>query len=193
MIRMATKDDIPAILEIYTPYILNTAYTFEYTVPTLAAFTARFEAITAQFPWLVWEENGKVLGYAYGSAPFERAAYQWCGEVSIYLAPEIQGRGIGRKLYTVLEEIMWQQGYRVIFSLITSENEASIRFHERMGYTFSFECKNCGLKFGRWLGVIWMEKRKDSVEIPSAPPLPWRSIVENDRKLMDILANLSLS
>ena len=193
MIRMATKADIPAILEIYAPYILNTTYTFEYTVPTMEEFTRRFEAITAQFPWLVWEENSTVLGYAYGSAPFERAAYSWCGEVSIYLAPEIQGRGIGRQLYAALEQIMWQQGYRVIYSLITSENEASIRFHAHLGYVHSFECKNCGLKFGRWLGVIWMEKRKDFVEIPSSLPVPWRLIVENDRKLEDILANLSLS
>lgn len=193
MIRMATKADIPAILEIYAPYILNTTYTFEYTVPSLAEFTARFEAVTAQFPWLVWEEEGIVLGYAYGSAPFERAAYSWCGEVSIYLAPKIHGRGIGRQLYAALEEIMWQQGYQVIFSLITSENDASIRFHERLGYTYSFECKNCGLKFGRWLGVIWMEKRRKTVETPSNIPVSWRCVVENDRKLTDILANLSLS
>ena len=193
MIRIATKKDISAILEIYAPYIINTTYTFEYTVPTLEEFTARFETITAQFPWLVWEENGKVVGYAYGSAPFERSAYSWCGEVSIYLAPEAHKRGIGKALYAVLEEIMWQQGYRVIYSLITSENEGSVRFHEKVGYVHSFECKNCGLKFGRWLGVIWMEKRKISVEIPSAPPAPWKTIVDNDGKLRDILANLSLS
>lgn len=193
MIRIATKEDIPAILEIYAPYIQNTTYTFEYTVPTAEEFTARFERITAQFPWLVWEENSRVLGYAYGSAPFDRAAYSWCGEVSIYLASEIQGKGIGRQLYTALEALMWRQGYRVIYSLITSENTGSVRFHERLGYSHSFECKNCGLKFGRWLGVIWMEKRKDFVEIPSTPPLPLRSVVENDRKLKDILANLSLS
>ena len=193
MIRIATAADIPAILDIYAPYIQNTTYTFEYTVPTTAEFTRRFESITAQFPWLVWEENGKVLGYAYGSAPFERAAYSWCGEVSIYLAPEIQGKGIGRQLYTALEEIMWLQGYRVIYSLITTENTDSIRFHERLGYIHSFECKNCGLKFGRWLGVIWMEKRRNFVEIPSVFPVPWRLVVENDRKLKDILANLSLS
>ena len=193
MIRMATKEDIPAILEIYAPYILNTAYTFEYTVPTISDFTARFEAITAQFPWLVWEENGKVLGYAYGSAPFERAAYSWCGEVSIYLAPQIHGKGIGKRLYAALEEIMWQQGYRVIYSLITSENENSVRFHEKLGYAHSFECKNCGLKFGRWLGVIWMEKRSNLAETPQTFPLPCHKVVDSDRKLSDILAKLSLS
>ena len=93
MIRLAAHADLPAILAIYAPYVENTTYTFEYDVPTLESFTARFDAITAQFPWLVWEDDGRVLGYAYGSAPFERAAYQWCAEVSIYLAPEIQGKG----------------------------------------------------------------------------------------------------
>jgi len=182
MIRFATHADIPAILGIYAPYILNTTYTFEYTVPTQTEFTDRFDTITAQFPWLVWEEQGQVLGYAYGSAPFERAAYAWCAEVSIYLCPEIQGRGIGRRLYTALEDILWRQGYRVIYSLITSENTSSVRFHERLGYTHSFECRSCGLKFGRWLGVIWMEKRQNTVELPTTPPVSWRAVVENDGK-----------
>ena len=76
-VRMATEQDIPQILEIYAPYILNTAVSFEYTVPSLDIFSQRFFSVTVQFPWLVWEENGQVLGYAYGSAPFERAAFQW--------------------------------------------------------------------------------------------------------------------
>jgi len=193
MIRIATKADIPGILAVYGPYILNTTYTFEYTIPTVEEFTARFEGITAQFPWLVWEENGTVLGYAYGSAPFERAAYGWCAEISVYLAPEAQGKSIGRRLCAAVEEILWLQGYEVIFSLITSENTRSLRFHEQIGYRESFICRRCGLKFGRWLDVHWLEKRRNSVEIPSDPPLSWRSIVENDRKLQDILATLSLS
>ena len=193
MIRIATKADIPAILDIYGPYILNTTYTFEYTVPTVSEFTARFDAITAQFPWLVWEENGTVLGYAYGSAPFERAAYGWCSEISVYLSPDAQRKGIGRQLCLALEDILWQQGYQVIFSLITSENTPSLRFHEAIGYRPSFVCQHCGLKFGRWLDVHWLEKRRSVVETPSVTPVPWRIIVKNDGKLTDILANLSLS
>ena len=171
----------------------NTAYSFEYTVPTVEAFTARFQSYTRQMPWLVWEENGKVLGYAYGSLPYERAAYAWCGEVSIYLAPEIQGKGIGRKLYAVLEEIMFRQGYRVIYSLITTENEGSLRFHEKLGYTQTAVFPDCGFKFGRWLGIIWMEKRSNAVEMPTTPPVSWRMIVENDRKFREFLDTLSLS
>ena len=193
MIRIATSADIPGILAIYGPYVLNTTYTFEYTVPTIEEFTARFDAITRQFPWLVWEENGTVLGYAYGSAPFERAAYGWCSEISVYLAPEAQGKGIGKQLCTAVEEILWLQGYEVIFSLITSENTRSLGFHKAIGYRESFICRRCGLKFGRWLDVHWLEKRQISVETPSAPPISWQLIVDNDGKLRDILAKMTLS
>ena len=102
MIRIATEADLPQILAIYAPYIENTTITFEYNVPTEAEFLTRFREITAQFPWLVWEEEGKILGYAYGSAPFHRDAYRWCAEDSVYLLPEAQGRGIGKKLCLAL-------------------------------------------------------------------------------------------
>ncbi len=193
MIRFATSADVPQMLAIYAPYILNTAYTFEYTVPTVEEFTQRFENYTRQCPWLVWEEEGRVLGYAYGSLPFERAAYSWCAEVSCYLAPEIHGRGIGRKLYAVLEEILWRQGYRVLYSLITSENTGSLAFHEKVGYAYCAEFPGCGVKFGRWLGVIWMEKRSKIVETPRNFPVSWRNIVDYDRKLSVFLDDFTLS
>ena len=193
MIRMATAADIPAMLEIYAPYVLNTTYTFEYTVPTQEEFTKRFFSITAQFPWLVWEERGTVLGYAYGSLPFERAAYAWSGEVSIYLAPQAHRKGIGRMLYAALEAIMKEQGYRTLYAIITEENTGSVAFHQRLGYHTQAVFPNCGMKFQRWLGVAWMEKRFDFVDIPSHFPISCKSLVENDRKFQDILANLSLS
>ena len=155
--------------------------------------TQRFLSITEQLPWLVWEENGEVRGYAYGSLPFERKAYSWDCEVSIYLAPEAQGRGIGRKLYAVLEEILFQQGYRVIYSLITSDNRGSLAFHEKLGYRTMATFPDCGMKFGRWLGVVWMEKRSKLVDIPMNFPVSWHHIVESDEKLTNLLATLSLS
>ena len=193
MIRIATEKDVPAMLAIYAPYVENTTYSFEYAPPTLEQFAQRFAKYTRQCPWLVWEENGAVLGYAYASLPFERAAYSWCAEVSIYLAPEIHGRGIGRQLYAAVEEIIWRQGYRTIYSLITSENTGSIAFHEKVGYQYCTEFPGCGLKFGKWLGVIWMEKRSKATDIPESFPIPWRNIVENNRNLMDVLASLPLS
>ena len=88
MIRIATTADVPEMLAIYTPYVENTTVSFEYVPPTLEEFTNRFATYTRQFPWLVWEEGGVLLGYAYASAPFSRAAYGWCAEPTVYLRPE---------------------------------------------------------------------------------------------------------
>ncbi len=193
MIRIAVCEDLPQILEIYAPYILSTTVTFEYDVPCRKEFLQRFLDITAQYPWLVWEENGRILGYAYASAPFARAAYSWCAEPSVYLRPEAQGRGIGRKLYTALELCLKKQGYQTLLALITSENTGSLEFHKKLGYRVCGEYPSCGYKFHRWLSLIWMEKRLNFVENPSAFPVKWMSIVENAEKLSDILDSLSLS
>lgn len=193
MIRPATEKDIPAILAIYAPYVEHTTVSFEYDVPCLKSFTQRFYTITAQFPWLVWEEDGKILGYAYASAPYERAAFRWCAEPSVYLLPEAQGQGIAQKLYTALEAILAQQGYQVLYALITAENTQSLRFHEKMGYQFRAEFPDCGFKQGRWLGLIWMEKRLKIVQTPSAFPSPWLSIVQDAERFTNILDSLSLS
>ena len=193
MLRIAKEADVPAILAIYAPYILTTTYSFEYDVPTEADFLARFRRITAQYPWLVWEENGEILGYAYAGPPYERAAYAWCAEPSVYLKPEARGRGIGAKLYRALEEILKLQGYQVLYALITEENTGSLRFHEKAGYRFSVLFPRCGYKFGRWLGLIWMEKRLNSVETPSNKPVSWQSIGADVQNMEDILDTLSLS
>ena len=193
MIRIATEADIPAMLEIYAPYVENTTWSFEYDVPCRREFMQRFYTFTAQFPWLVWEEDSRVLGYAYGSPPFERAAYRWCAEPSIYLHPEARGRGIGKLLYSALEWILKEQGYQVLYALITEENTASIRFHEKMGYNQLAVLPNCGFKHGRWLGLTWMEKRLKIVENPSAFPCSWMSIVQNAERFTNFLDSLSLS
>ena len=193
MIRIATEEDAAQLLEIYAPYILNTTYTFEYDVPTEAEFLRRFRDITAQFPWLVWEEDGRILGYAYGSAPFERAAYRWCAEDSLYLRPEARGRGIGTALHNALEAILKLQGYRRIYAIITSENAPSLAFHRKLGYRQVGHFPDCGYKFGRCLSVTWLDKCLDSVGFPSNFPISWKDIVQDRQKISNILDNLSLS
>lgn len=193
MIRPATEKDVPEILAIYAPYVETSTATFEYDVPCSRSFLQRFYDITAQYPWLVWEEEGKILGYAYASAPYSRAAFSWCAEPSIYLHPEAKGRGIGKKLYAVLEEILLRQGYQVLYALITSENAESIAFHQKNGYTLQVDFPDCGFKFGRWLGLTWMEKRIKIVHSPSAFPCPWQSIVQDAETFSNILDSLSLS
>ena len=193
MIRNATEADIPEILAIYAPYVLTSTATFEYTVPTLAEFTRRFRDITAQFPWLVWEEGGRILGYAYGSRPYARAAYSWCAEPSIYLLPQAQGQKIGTKLYQALEKCLCLQGYQLLYALVTQENLVSLAFHEKLGYSLRAVFPDCAWKFGRSLGVTWLEKRLKEVENPEDFPTPWPRIMHNDQKLPDILDTLSLS
>lgn len=193
MIRVAEERDVIPILDIYAPYVRGTTITFEYEVPTPEAFLARFEGITRDFPWLVWEEAGAVLGYAYASRPFERAAYAWCAEPSIYLRPDARGRGIGRQLYAALEALLSQMGYAESFAIITGENEASLAFHRALGYEKCAEMVKCGLKFGRWLDVDWLEKRLDSVEIPRNPPIAWRDFRKDAQRIENILGKMSLS
>ena len=193
MIRFAREEDLTQILEIYGPYVTETTASFEYTVPTATVFTQRYRDITEQFPWLVWEEQGQILGYAYGSAPFERAAYQWCAETSIYLRPSARGRGIGKALYAALENLLKRQGYRVIYAIITSENRDSLEFHRKLGYVTVAQMPGCGYKFGKELGVVWMEKRLIFDKYPGEKPAQWRCMVKTDRNGHYILDNLTLS
>ena len=193
MLRIATLNDVPEMLAIYTPYVENTTVSFEYTPPSLEEFTRRFTTYTRQFPWLVWEEEGTILGYAYASAPFTRAAYDWCAEPSIYLRPEARGRGIGRALYRALEAILKYQGFQLLYALVTGENTASLAFHSALGYETLAVFPDCGFKFGRWLALNWLQKRLTPVEIPSKAPAAWLEICQDAQKLSDILGILSLS
>lgn len=176
-IRTATAQDIAHILAIYAPYVENTTISFEYTTPTLEEFTQRFHTVTAQFPWLVWEENGQILGYAYASAPFQRAAYRWCASSSVYLRPDAQHRGIGRALCQALEAALQKQGYRKLYAVITSGNQASLDFHKSLGYRLLTEFPGCGIKFGKLLGVYWFEKDLSCGDLPEQPPVPFSELL----------------
>lgn len=170
MIRLATRADIPAILNIYAPYIRETAFTFEYEVPEISDFEARFDLITARFPWLVWEENGRILGYAYGDAAFSRKAFSWDADMSIYLDMSVRGQGIGGKLYGCLEQMLKNLGYCNLYALVTEGNQASERFHEGRGYEVEGLLKKSGFKFGRWHGLVWYVLRVREPENPGEVP-----------------------
>lgn len=171
-IRFATESDATAIAEIYRPYVLETVYTFEYEPPDGAEFAGRLRKTLTDFPWLVAEQDGRLLGYAYASRAFERAAYGWDADLSVYLRPEAQRRSLGRTLYALLERMLALQGYQVVYGLVTSGNEGSCRFHEAMGYHLTASLPNCGFKHGRWLSVHWYEKRLCPPIPPGEPPYP---------------------
>ena len=192
-IRFAVKEDIFHILEIYRPYVEQTTVSFEYVCPTLEEFTGRFTKYTAQFPWLVWEENGEILGYAYACAPFTRMAYSWVAEASVYLRTDAHRKGIGRALYSALEAILTKQGYLTLYALVTSENAPSLAFHQACGYEIRATFPRQGYKMGKALGVIWLEKTLDFVEYPQSAPVSVTDLVKTDRNFLHNLDRFTLS
>jgi len=170
VIRTATKEDIINILKLYTPYILNTVVTFEYEVPSAESFIERFESITKQFSWIVCEIDGELAGYAYASKAFERAAYQWNADISVYIAEKFQRRAIATAFYKAVEQFLRLQGYFNVYAIITGENEKSVNFHNALGYSRFAVFNKAGYKFGKWLDVIWFVKQINSfVPNPKAP------------------------
>lgn len=159
-IRFAEPErDAARILAVYAPYIEKTAITFETEVPSLAEFTRRVAGIGADFPYLVLEIDGGLVGYAYAHRQAERAAYAWNAELSIYLAEDWRGRGLGAPLYRLLEALLTMQGYVNLYGVITASNRASIAMHEKLGYRQIGLHEKTGWKFGQWHDVAWLHKR----------------------------------
>lgn len=172
-IRLAQKEDVQDILNIYAPYIINSTATFEYEVPSLKDFTSRFERITNEFPWLVCEADGEVVGYAYAERAFERAAYQWNADLAVYIGPKYQRMGIAKRFYECLEKFLVLQGYYNVYTAVTGLNDASIRFHHSIGYEKFANFMNSGYKSGEWLDVIWFEKRLGEYQLDPKVPCPF--------------------
>jgi len=169
-IRLATLNDAERLLEIYAPYVTDTAITFEYDIPTLEDFRGRIENTLRKYPYLVLEESTEgaapiIVGYAYASAFKGRAAYNWSVETSIYLEESAQGKGYGKALYNALEIELEKQNISNVNACIAYAKEnsthltnASMHFHEVLGYTLVGRFHNCAYKFGEWYDMIWMEK-----------------------------------
>jgi len=157
-IRSAASGDTEAILKIYAPYITGTCITFETEVPSIGDFTTRIQNILISYPYLVCEADGRIIGYAYASRHRERAAYKYSADVSVYIAPEYQGFGIGKTLYAHLFELLWKQGIYTVFAGITLPNDKSVGLHKSLGFTEAGIFHNDGYKFSKWLDVLWMEK-----------------------------------
>ena len=169
-IRFATQADVPAILAIYAPYITDSVISFEYEVPTLTEFSERVRVIQTQFPYLVAELDGRILGYAYASKHRDRTAYQWSVETSVYVHPDGHRQGIARQLYTILLTYLRQQGYVNAFAGITSPNLSSEAFHRSMGFDYLGTYSNIGYKMGAWHSVAWFQLvLQDHQPDPSIP------------------------
>lgn len=165
IIRAALEEDAQELLEIYAPYVLGTAITFEYEVPSLQEFAGRIRHTLKKFPYLVAVRDGSILGYAYVSPFKARPAYDWAVETSIYIRTDMRRRGIGKRLYEKLEDILKVQNILNMNACIgyPAEEDAhltkdSVIFHEHLGYRMVGEFRQCGYKFHTWYNMVWMEK-----------------------------------
>jgi len=156
-IRLAEQRDVPGILEIYTPFILHTAVTFEESVPDESSFWNRIQDIMNELPFLICEIDGRIAGYAYASAYRSRASYRWSKEVSVYVHPDFHRRKVAHALYTSLHEMVRFQGIANLLAIITMPNESSVAFHEFFGYRKSGEFSKVGFKLNEWQNVGWFE------------------------------------
>lgn len=164
-IRIADPSDAGRLLEIYGPYVENTAVTFEYLVPSREEFRQRICRTLERYPYLVAEEKEEILGYCYAGPLHVRAAYAWSAETSIYVKMGSRQQGIGRLLYEALETVLKKQNVININACIAwPETEDryltrdSVKFHQRMGYHTVAEFHQCAYKFERWYHMVWMEK-----------------------------------
>ena len=156
-IRLAKRSDVPGILEIYAPFILETSVTFEEIVPDEASFWERIQGIMTELPYLVCEIDGRIAGYAYASGYRSRASYRWSKEVSVYVHPDFRRRKVADALYTSLNHIVRYQGIADLLAIITMPNEPSVTFHEHFGYRKCGEFSNVGYKLNQWQNVGWFE------------------------------------
>jgi phosphinothricin acetyltransferase len=156
-IRLAERRDVAGILEIYAPFILHTAVTFEEIVPDEESFWKRIQEIMEELPYLVCEIDGRIAGYAYASAYRSRASYRWTKEVSVYVHPDFHRKKIADALYTSLNELVRYQGIADLLAIITMPNIPSVAFHEHFGYVKCGEFSKVGYKLDEWQNVGWFE------------------------------------
>lgn len=168
-IRSAKSEDAKAILDIYSPYIHDTGVTFETSAPSLSEIQRRITE-NIKLGYFVYELNGQVIGYAYASKHRERAAYQWCCEVSAYVSEKFHGKNIATQLYSQLLHQLRDLGYVNAYAGITLPNEKSVKFHESMGFKHIGIYEKIGFKLERWHDVGWWALRLR--EAPVAPEKP---------------------
>lgn len=166
IIRLATERDANQLLEIYAPYVKNTAITFEYSVPSIQEFSSRIQNVLKKYPFIVAEIEGKIAGYAYGNTFQERAAYDWTAETTVYVRQDKTKLGLGKELYNALEKTLAAQNIIKLYACIAySENDDeylnhnSLEFHQHLGYRVVGKFQDCGYKFNRWYNMAWLEKQ----------------------------------
>lgn len=164
MIRPIEQSDIADVLAIYEYYVINSAATFEEEVPSLEAFADRINKILENYPYLVYEEDGEIVGYAYASVFRTRIAYRFSTEVSVYVHKDHFRKGIGKALYGALLPLLKEQGFHTAIGGLTMPNEASVKLHEDFGFEKVAEFKHSGFKFNQWHNTGFWQLMLDDYE-----------------------------
>lgn len=181
LIRMATSDDAPQMLEIYGPVVRNTPISFEVELPTEQEFRQRIADTLQHLPWLVCGFEGCIAGYAYATPFRSRSGYRWSVEVSVYVAEPFRRRGVASALYTALLEGLRILGYFNAYAGISLPNAASVRTHESMGFRPVGVFPSVGFKLGEWHDVgFWRLTLQDHATEPSEPK-PLHHLQNNPR------------
>jgi phosphinothricin acetyltransferase len=170
-IRMAVPSDAEGVLDIYAAHVIESFCTFESEVPSVEEMGGRIKKITEVKPWVVCVIADSIAAYVYASAHRERAAYQWSCECSVYTHPDFQGTGIGFQLYKILFRLLKMQGYRNVYAGITLPNAASIKLHEKCGFSHLATYENVGYKLGMWKNVGWWKLQLNKYVSKPSPPL----------------------
>jgi L-amino acid N-acyltransferase YncA len=173
LLRAAKPSDAEQILAIYAPVVLTDSATFEIDPPTVEEMEQRITETLKTYPWLVIENDGRILGYAYASAHHVRVGYQWSVNASVYVDSNVHRQGYGRRLYDALFRVLRAQGYYTVFAGIALPNESSVRLHEALGFEPAGVHRNAGYKFGVWRDVGWWRLPLREYDTPARPrPFP---------------------
>jgi phosphinothricin acetyltransferase len=176
MIRIAHAQDADAIHAIYAPTITDSVITFETELPGVEAMRQRVQTRLQDYPWLVWEDAGQVLGYAYAGRFRERAAYDWIAETSVYVHAQARRRGIARRLYEALLATMALQGINQAVGVITLPGEASLALHGALGFYPAGIWHKAGYKLGQWWDVGVWQKELQAVRNPPPAVIPFANL-----------------
>jgi len=189
-IRLATLEDAPVLLEMYTPAVTQTPINFEYTAPTLQEYRQRMAAIMKTYPWIVREIDDRIAGFAFAGPHRTRPGYQWSVELGVYVHPDFRRMGVARGLYRSLFEMLRLQGFHRAFAGITIPNDASVALHLSMGFEPVGVYKAAGFKLGSWHDAAWYQRLiGDQLSDDPSPPLSpaevadaWQNVTARNAK-----------
>jgi len=183
-VRFVQKNDAKGLIEIYAPYVTETPISCECEVPSLQEFEDRIQRISKTFPYIVCQVDGELVGYAYASLHKDRAAYRWDSDATVYVSNKYHRNKIGTALYNCMLELNKLQGFYNIYAVVTTSNEASVKFHKAFGFIPMGTYTNTAYKLGKWHDISVMEKKLNEYD---REPKETLSINDIDGKVIEKL------